>query len=449
MKKIALVCDDNYITWISHLIELNPKKNFFYIFCINETIQNKLKKLKNKNFKTFLFIDNYKKHYSENFLNTIEKNLNCSFLELKKSIYAYDEFFKSRNFIKNEIKNNKIDQYLCQVYANLIKFFNKHEVDFFFLEQDSGLISFIIKKLCEKNNIKCLLFYEIYFAHSFLILNSSNYLPISKNNKINISNLKKKFLSLKKKKFSDFEKIWQENYEEKENFLIKKYFNKKLDTDFFFLNIFEKVIIKFKKLFISFYFNKINIKNLPKKYVVYYLSYQPEATTYGFGSYGTDQLYLIKKIRENLNQNIHLLIKEHPEQLIKIPRKYSFYNEIIRLKNTHFISNDFDKHLLLKNSKLIFTIAGTIALEAALIEKKVIIFSKLMNSIFKKNISYVDDLKKIRIVINKNLSTKPVKVFFSDYKKLKSFFLEGELYFKNRIKKNTSISINQFIKKLS
>ena len=49
------------------------------------------------------------------------------------------------------------------------------------------------------------------------------------------------------------------------------------------------------KILTNAYFN-INSSNfIPKSYAVFYLSYQPEATTYGYGSPTTDLSFLIKK----------------------------------------------------------------------------------------------------------------------------------------------------------
>lgn len=449
MKKIALVCDDNYINWITHLIQIESPNNFFYIFCINKNIQSELKKIKSNNFKTFLFTK-YKKRYSSKFINKIEENLNCSLIEVKKSIYAYDEFFKSKNFEINEIQKNNVDQYLYQVYGNLRLFFKKYNIDYFFLEQDNGLISFLIKKICEKKNIKYFLFYETYFSNTFLILDGKNYFPVSKNNLLDVLKLKKKFRSLKNTTLSSNEEVWQSNYK-KSKTIFKKVFEtkQKLDTDFFHLNFLERCIIKLKKLYFSYYYKNIQINYLPKNYVVFYLSYQPEASTYGFGAFGTNQLYLIRIIRENLPQNIHLILKEHPEQFQKIPRKKSFYENILRLKNTHFISTNFNKKKLLTNANLIFTISGTIALEAALIEKKVIIFSKLIYSLFKKNISYVNNINNLNQVIKKDLKKRNAKIFFSDFKKFRNLFLNGELFFKNKNNEIAAKSIDNFIRRFS
>ena len=63
--------------------------------------------------------------------------------------------------------------------------------------------------------------------------------------------------------------------------IFKKIYKKKqkLDTDFFHLNYLEKFIIKIKKIFFLFYYKNIQINYLPKNYVIFYLSYQPEAST--------------------------------------------------------------------------------------------------------------------------------------------------------------------------
>ena len=199
------------------------------------------------------------------------------------------------------------------------------------------------------------------------------------------------------------------------------------------------------KILTNAYFN-INSSNfIPKSYAVFYLSYQPEATTYGYGSPTTDLSFLIKKIRMCLPQNISLLIKEHPEQLKKIPRSFSFYSRLKRLKNTYFIKDIFDKKKLIKKSKLIFSISGTISLEAALIEKKVIVFSKLTTKLFNKNVTYCENLNDLNKIILNNLNNKIESVALRDFRKFEKLFYDGQLYFKNKKNIDAYKSIKNFI----
>jgi hypothetical protein len=381
----------------------------------------------------------------KNVINKIEKIFKISFFEIKKSFYAYDEILLSNSLKKYELNSSILDKYICNIFITFDKFFKKNKINCFFIEQESGIISAIIKNLSKLNNVKCIVFYEVYFNNEFLLLDANTLKPYPNR----IKNIKKKndvsFSKLKYNPISENEKEWQEQ-NKKNHTIIKRVKRKNKNyNNFLYLNFFEKLKYKFIRILTNLYLNFNTSDLIPKSYAIFYLSYQPEATTYGYGSPTTDLGFLIKKIRLSLPQNISLLIKEHPEQLKKIPRSLSFYRKIKRLKNTHLISDNLNKKKLIQKSKLIFTISGTIGLEAAFIEKKVIVFSKLISNLFNKNIFLCDNLNYLSDLIRKNLEKKSENVSYKDYQNLKSFFYKGQLYFKNEQNTIAYKSIYKFI----
>ena len=255
----------------------------------------------------------------------------------------------------------------------------------------------------------------------------------------------KSFNQLKHDPISKREKLWQKQFNNANTAINRFKTRSKNYENFLYLNFFEKLKYKFIKILVNIYFKFNSINFIPKSYAIFYLSYQPEATTYGYGSPITDLGFLINQIRMSLPQNISLLIKEHPQQLKKIPRSLSFYKKIKRLKNTYLISDNLNKKKLLQNSKIVFTVSGTISLEAAIIEKKVIVFSKLTTNLFKKNIFLCENLFFLSDLIKETLEKKCRTVSKKDFKKLRNFFFKGELHIKNDQNLAAYKSIQKFI----
>lgn len=444
MKNISLICDENYIHWVKPLI-INNKKNFFHIFCTNEYVYDELFLLNYKNYKLHKINKKKYKLNIKNQIDKIEKILKISFFEIKKSFYAYDEILLSNSLQKYELNSGILDEYICSIFKFFETFFKKNKINCFFLEQESGIISAIIKKLCKLNKIKCVIFYEVYFNDEFLLLDANTLKPYPNKIKNIKTKIDKSFNNLKYDPISKGEKLWQEQNKKKYTIIKRLNYRNKNYNNFLYLNFFEKLKYKFIKILTKIYFNFNSSNFIPKSYAIFYLSYQPEATTYGYGSPTTDLSFLINKIRMSLPQNMSLLIKEHPEQLKKIPRSLSFYKKIKRLKNTYLISDNLNNKKLLQKSKLIFTISGTISLEAAIVEKKVIVFSRLTYNLFKKNIYLCNNFNYLNDLIRISLKKKSKTVNHKDFKNLRKFFFKGQLYFRNQQNITAYKSIQKFI----
>ncbi len=128
---------------------------------------------------------------------------------------------------------------------------------------------------------------------------------------------------------------------------------------------------------------KTRLIDLPdrKKYL-YTLHVQPEATIDVLGRYYNNQYQNILNIWKNLPEDSLLIVKEHRAGIGN--RGFWFYTKILKLNNVYLISENEDSHNLIRNCEAVFTVSGTIAYEAALVDKPSftfapVFFNKLVN----------------------------------------------------------------------
>lgn len=101
------------------------------------------------------------------------------------------------------------------------------------------------------------------------------------------------------------------------------------------------------------------------------LHYQPEATAVPLGLEDAFQGEAVRKSRELLPSHIPLLVKEHPSQINWEfagfrGRAASFYSFVNSLPNTKMVSARTPNSHLMQGARVIFTLTGTIGLEAAI-----------------------------------------------------------------------------------
>lgn len=164
--------------------------------------------------------------------------------------------------------------------------------------------------------------------------------------------------------------------------------HRNLQTDFFKINYIDRLChyIKLKRL--KKYLNKISVNsNLTENYIFFALHFEPEATLSGRTRMDS-QLVAIKMIANALPPNWILYVKEHPHQF-KVntvtfsPFIYSainfktkaFYDEIHKIKNVRLIKINEKSDQLIKFSKAVATMSGTVGLEAAKFNKPVLLFA--------------------------------------------------------------------------
>lgn len=127
-------------------------------------------------------------------------------------------------------------------------------------------------------------------------------------------------------------------------------------------------------------------KEIP--FLVYFLHFEPEAVLTGNADVIDSQLFYIRMLAQALPEGYCLYVKEHPdlykinmwEMEYHIPcmetfyTKY-FYDQIKKIKNVKLINYHISASELIKNSKAVSTIAGTVLSEAVIEKKPIIIFS--------------------------------------------------------------------------
>ncbi|TXJ94673.1 hypothetical protein [Flagellimonas pelagia] len=119
-----------------------------------------------------------------------------------------------------------------------------------------------------------------------------------------------------------------------------------------------------------------------KKYVLYTLHMQPEASVDVVGAYYDNQLKNIINIWRILPDDWFIVIKEHSNAIGN--RSPKFFKSFKTLRNSILLHERVDSHKIIENAQAIFTVSGTIAYEAALKGKMAftfadIFFNKLKN----------------------------------------------------------------------
>ncbi|BCN92698.1 hypothetical protein THMIRHAM_04830 [Thiomicrorhabdus immobilis] len=122
-----------------------------------------------------------------------------------------------------------------------------------------------------------------------------------------------------------------------------------------------------------FFVKKLSYGDLPEKFWVYYLHKQPEASIDVIGRYYEDQLKNIYWLARQLPDDCFLLVKEHTNAIGD--RSPSFFRKISGINRVELIDESIDSYTLIKKSRKTSTVSGTVAYEAALLGKDVILFS--------------------------------------------------------------------------
>lgn len=130
--------------------------------------------------------------------------------------------------------------------------------------------------------------------------------------------------------------------------------------------------------------------DLSKKYYIFGLHLQPEATTLPTGGVFANQLLAIRMISKYLPKDTYLYVKEHPSYWIQKGRLESiyesrnkdFYNCIKKLRNVVLIDHKISSAMLLDRCMAVVTITGTIGFEAIFKGKPVLAFGPTFYEFF-------------------------------------------------------------------
>ncbi|EAP86966.1 capsular polysaccharide export protein, LipB/KpsS family [Croceibacter atlanticus] len=126
-------------------------------------------------------------------------------------------------------------------------------------------------------------------------------------------------------------------------------------------------------------YSKLSIApSLSKKYIIFFLHFQPERTSMPEGLAFSNQWLIIRMISNTLPKGWRLLVKEHPSiytnHLDFRYRNSKLYKDINSLHNVELINLSFDTFKLIDNSQGIATITGTVGVQALIRNKPVLTF---------------------------------------------------------------------------
>lgn len=105
-----------------------------------------------------------------------------------------------------------------------------------------------------------------------------------------------------------------------------------------------------------------------KPYIVVFLHLQPERSTTPEGGVFAQQWLIVQMLSTVCSmEGWNLYVKEHPSTFMFGPKLYRgkwFYNSLRSLPNVSFISTSVNSTVILKNSKAVATVTGTVGIEA-------------------------------------------------------------------------------------
>lgn len=142
----------------------------------------------------------------------------------------------------------------------------------------------------------------------------------------------------------------------------------------------KKMISKRKSNLLKHFKKNISEINFNEDYVYFGLHYEHERTTNPDGDIYHDQLTAIIKLRSVLNPKLRIYVKEHPSQFMlekgHLGRSPIFYDNLKNIKGVFVVDTEVSTINLIKSSFFVSTITGSLALEAAILGKKSLVFAE-------------------------------------------------------------------------
>lgn len=146
------------------------------------------------------------------------------------------------------------------------------------------------------------------------------------------------------------------------------------------------------------------------KYVIYFMHYQPEATSCPGGDIFVDQSLCVETLLKNLPESYMVYVKEHPHQFIKAhightSRMRDLYDDLKKNKRVKLISTEENTFELIKHAQAVSTITGTVGWESIVRHKPVIAFG----------LSWYENYGKGCLRITDEKSAETIKTFIESY----------------------------------
>jgi len=144
------------------------------------------------------------------------------------------------------------------------------------------------------------------------------------------------------------------------------------------------------------------LKNM--KYAFFPLHTEPEVTLLVYSRAYLNQIEVIRNIANNLPIDMTLIVKEHPHSVGK--RSSSYYDKITNISNVRLADPSLESKVLITNSKIVCTIAGSVGFESIILKKPVITFGQTPFEILPNEmIQKITNIDKLGLVISNILNS--------------------------------------------
>lgn len=168
---------------------------------------------------------------------------------------------------------------------------------------------------------------------------------------------------------------------------------------------------RYLKSLLDYYESQTTTPDANETYVCFFMHYQPEATTSPAGDIFVDQRLCVEVLLNSLPHNYKVYVKEHRHQFLanrpgQTSRMKDLYDDLLKNDRVRLISTTIDSFELMKNSKAVATVTGTVGWEAMVRKKPVIVFGLIWFENYSKGVLRITDEE----------SAKDIYSFIENYK---------------------------------
>jgi hypothetical protein len=130
------------------------------------------------------------------------------------------------------------------------------------------------------------------------------------------------------------------------------------------------------------------------EFIFFPLHFEPEVSLQVFGRHYQNQIELVRNIAMSAPVEIKVVVKEHPRSIGYRP--FSYYRKLLEIPNVYLADPFIKANNIVQNCTLVSVIAGSIGLEAAILQKPVITFGEVPYNVLPKTmVRPIKDLSSI------------------------------------------------------
>ncbi len=419
--KIVMYCDGYYLYWVMSLVKYfyqHPETKTEYQFVLicwkqesREKISRDLGNLASQ-IPIYCIQDWVKSRWDSHVVEPervqqIEAELGHALTWFCLGLYQWDEIFKTRyHGITREETNEGYLKRVVLTHGCVKHILKEERPDFVFLEQPGGLHSHIFQILCEKQNIPCFWLRGAYFNHVLGFVTLEGEAPLFDYFFSHVSEISPEIREDAEQFLKTFwnnddiaptEKRGEQlapaaitfntnlrlQWKNGVKLLKELWHYQRMAPQDRFLNFYRypldvlrnRVLSKFRVKYLIRECEHYPTKTEP--YILFLLSRQPEASTYGLAPFYFDMQYVARMLSICLPATHKLYIKDHRTQFVKsVARGKSFFEDLTYYSNIKIIHPFKNTKSLMRNASAIVTTSGTAGIEAILLNKPVVLFGK-------------------------------------------------------------------------